>query len=153
MEYNPSTPQRAKERENMSTASTNSSARKRRELNGSIQIDSSPSPKKEYEISKFSRDVKLLAQVERIWVMYDVNNDGDLQFDEIKEYLDLIMRNTAHSEDDLRKIFDEIDEDGNGEVDKEEMFRFLSKVIKDPDELRFTFKENLKPEKMQYFSS
>ena len=72
--------------------SLTASERKRRELNGSIEIDFSPSPKREYEQSKFSKDVKILAQVEKIWVMYDLNHDGDLQFDEIRPYLEILIK-------------------------------------------------------------
>ena len=81
------------------------SERRRRELNGSIELDCSPPPIKQYEQSQFSKDCQMLAQVEKIWVMYDVNNDGDLSFDEIRHYLDIIMKNSSYSEDDLRKVF------------------------------------------------
>ena len=68
------------------------SERKRKELDGSIEIDEGPSQARQYERSQFSKDVQLLAQVERIWVMYNANHGEDLQFDEIKGYLDIIMK-------------------------------------------------------------
>ena len=37
--------------------------------------------------SKVSRDIRIMAEVEKIWIMYDLDNNGTLEFDEIQQYL------------------------------------------------------------------
>ena len=37
--------------------------------------------------TELSRQIKVLAEVEKIWIIYDVDRNGTLELDEIKEYL------------------------------------------------------------------
>ena len=67
--------------------------------------------------------------------MYDLNHDGDLSYDEIKPYLDAVLQNTPHTDEDLRTTFDAIDTNHDGAIDKNEMFHFLSKIVRDPDDI------------------
>ena len=39
------------------------------------------------KMSDFSQWVKVTAEVEKIWLQYDLDDNGDLDFDEIKGYL------------------------------------------------------------------
>lgn len=41
-----------------------------------------------YYTSPFTRDVHLLAQVEKIWCNYDMDNNGSLEFIEILPFLE-----------------------------------------------------------------
>ena len=34
-----------------------------------------------------SHQIKVIAEVEKIWILYDLDNSGCLEFDEIKTYL------------------------------------------------------------------
>ena len=33
--------------------------------------------------SKFSRDIRIMVEVEKIWLMYDLDSNGSLDFEEI----------------------------------------------------------------------
>ena len=45
--------------------------------------------------SRFSKDVQILALIEKIWVMYDMDANGDLEYEEIKPYLKAISSVTG----------------------------------------------------------
>ena len=47
--------------------------------------------------TKISREIRILAEVEKIWIQYDIDQNGELDFDEISEYL----RNRSCSHCDL----------------------------------------------------
>ena len=34
-----------------------------------------------------SRDIRILSEVEKIWIIFDLDNSGSLNKDEIKEYI------------------------------------------------------------------
>ena len=38
-------------------------------------------------LSAFSKEVKVLSEVEKIWIVYDIDDSGELDFDEISGYL------------------------------------------------------------------
>jgi hypothetical protein len=40
-----------------------------------------------YKTSDISRQIKLYAEVERIWLLYDIDENGYLDYDEIELYL------------------------------------------------------------------
>ena len=64
--------------------------------------------------TKISREIKILAEVEKIWIQYDMDNNGELDFDEISEYL--TNRACSHlklSHIQLKAIFDLIDQNGD----------------------------------------
>ena len=71
-----------------------------------------------------------MSEVERIWIEYDMDNNGTLDFDEIASYLK--KRAYPHltlGQDVLRKIFDLIDENGDNTISKEEMRFFLHLLV------------------------
>ena len=37
--------------------------------------------------TKVSRDIRILAEVEKIWIIYDIDNNKKLDIDEVTEYL------------------------------------------------------------------
>lgn len=77
-----------------------------------------------------SRDIRVTAEVEKIWIVHDVDKNGTLDFEEVKEYI----KGTAFSSMDLtdyqvEEIYGTIDKDGNGSVDREEMAQFLNLLL------------------------
>ena len=38
-------------------------------------------------LTPISKDIKVACEVEKIWIMYDRDNNGTLDFDEIVDYL------------------------------------------------------------------
>ena len=37
-----------------------------------------------YKESKTSRDIRIMAEVEKIWILYDLDANGELDYEEIK---------------------------------------------------------------------
>mmetsp|Transcript_7860 Transcript_7860/g.12167 ORF Transcript_7860/g.12167 Transcript_7860/m.12167 type:complete len:87 (-) Transcript_7860:151-411(-) len=76
--------------------------------------------------SKVSRDIRILAEVEKIWIMYDLDYNGTLELDEIQKYLrEMAFPHLTLTDDQVMKLFDSIDENGDREVTKEEMQLFV----------------------------
>ena len=79
-----------------------------------------------------------MAEVEKIWIVYDLDENGVLDYEEISLYL----KKTAYpnlnlTDDHLKAMFDHIDLDGNGTIDKHEMERFLTMLIQEQKDLIF----------------
>ena len=69
----------------------------------------------------------MMAEVERIWLLYDIDENGTLDYDEIKMYLDEEGTKYLSLNDKQKKrLFDKIDVDGSGTIDKDEMIEFLN---------------------------
>ena len=69
----------------------------------------------------------MMAEVERIWLLYDIDENGTLDYDEIKMYLDEEGTQYLSLNDKQKKrLFDKIDVDGSGTIDKDEMIEFLN---------------------------
>ena len=82
--------------------------------------------------------VRVLAEVEKIWICCDVDNNGRLEFEEIKDYLKQVLGEQLNmSEEDLRKTFDQIDTNNDGEITKEEMEIFIKSLISRHSSLNF----------------
>ena len=72
--------------------------------------------------TKVSRDIRIASEVEKIWIMYDLDRNGTLEYEEIKLYLrEMAFPHLTLSEEQVDKLFDSIDENGDKEVSKEEM--------------------------------
>ena len=79
--------------------------------------------------SKASLEIKIISEVEKIWIIYDVDNNGTLDFDEIRDYLDqMAFPSLSMSMEQLYKIFQMIDSDGSGCIDKQEMILFIKRL-------------------------
>ena len=88
--------------------------------------------------SKVSRDIRILAEVEKIWIMYDLDYNGTLEFDEIQKYLrEMAFPHLTLTDDQVQKLFDSIDENGDREVTKEEMQLFVQKLLEQQRNLHF----------------
>ena len=70
--------------------------------------------------------------VEQIWDVYDADGNGVMDFEETKVFLDDYMGKFGSGEKlsnrELKILFKEIDEDGSGELDKEEIIVLLKAV-------------------------
>ena len=72
--------------------------------------------------TKISREIKIISEVEKIWIVYDVDDNGTLDFPEIREYLEkMAFPSLSMSMEQLHQMFMAIDTDGNGCIDKQEM--------------------------------
>lgn len=71
--------------------------------------------------------------VDEIWHTFDMNNDGRLNRHEteqfVREYMPEFHRTFVFSEEEFARIFDEIDKDGNGTVEKDEMAIFITRMM------------------------
>ena len=77
-----------------------------------------------------SRDIRVTAEVEKIWIIHDADQNGTLDFDEVKEYIQKTAFKSLNLTDyQILQIYDSIDKDGNGSIDKTEMAQFLNLLI------------------------
>ena len=84
----------------------------------------------DYQENSIAFQIRIISEVEKIWIVYDRNQDGMLDYDEISEYL----QNEAYpdltlTELQLHKIFSNIDIDGSGYIDKKELEVFVTKLL------------------------
>ena len=77
---------------------------------------------KKHQLSKesdISKEIKVLAEVEKIWIMYDFDGDGTINRSELTDYLQKMAQPELElSTEEINEIFDVIDFDGDGQVDK-----------------------------------
>ena len=79
----------------------------------------------------------MLSEVEKIWIIYDLDNDGHLAYDEVATYLrDRAYPYISLSEDEVRTVFQSIDHDQSGTIDREEMNLFVEKLIELHDNVK-----------------
>lgn len=88
-----------------------------------------------------SKDIKVLCEVEKIWIIYQVDKDGFLEYQEIEEYVKN-MTQPPLAEQEIRQIYKEIDLDGDGHIDKVEMFSFLRKLMEEHRNISFQNSSN-----------
>ena len=63
-----------------------------------------------------------MCEIERIWIIYDKDNNGKIDFDELVIYLkERAYPHLDLSMDQLESIMTSMDKDGNGTIDKKEM--------------------------------
>ena len=90
-------------------------------------------------LTPVSKDIKVYCEVEKIWILYDRDYNGTLDFEEIVDYLkERAYPHLKLSDDQLHGIMDSIDTDGNGTIDRQEMERFLHVVLDMQKDISFT---------------
>ena len=68
----------------------------------------------------------LEAEVEAVFAKLDVENKGFLTPDQAKKFIDDWMKENAKDKEEVEEVkFEDLDLDGNGELDKEELKQFL----------------------------
>ena len=90
----------------------------------------SASQQTEYNLSPFVREVKILAETEKIWILYDLDNNVALDFDEVEMFLkEMAYLDLAISDEKLKELFENIDIDGSRTISKDEMHAFIGSVL------------------------
>ena len=85
-----------------------------------------------------AKEIKILAEVEKIWILYDIDNSERLDFNEVSLYLkEMAFSNVHLTDEQLRAIFDSMDENNDGEIEKQEMANFVRALMNMDDKLRF----------------
>lgn len=88
--------------------------------------------------TSISREIKLLAEVEKIWIIFDVDKDGLLDIREIADYIDsMTVPKLEMTNEQMTEVFNVIDTDGDGYIDKNEMQSFLKVVMVVQQNLQF----------------
>ena len=58
------------------------------------------------KITTISREIKVLAEVEKIWILYDLDENGTFEYGEIELYLkEMAYPHLDLSDDQLHEIF------------------------------------------------
>ena len=83
-----------------------------------------------FKQTPFTRTVRILAEVEKIWILYDLDENGTLDYEEIELYLkEMAYPNLDLSTDQLEELFNRIDLDSDRTITKEEMNVFIGSVL------------------------
>lgn len=71
--------------------------------------------------------------VDKIWAQFDADHSGELDKDETRNFLKVVLENCPpphnYDESKFEQTFIEIDEDGNGMIEKHEMVAFIKKLM------------------------
>ena len=78
-------------------------------------------------MSEKSIAVKVLVEVEKIWMNYDLDQNGTLDLDEVSAYLK--SRCPHIPEPAVIQTFKQIDTNNDGQIDKEEMFVYVKELM------------------------
>ena len=79
----------------------------------------------EEEIKSFLEEVGMEPEYARLIMrVFDVNKDGQISFDEFREFMKAMAQLERDPKKLYRMLFDAIDEDNNGSIDVEEMVEF-----------------------------
>ena len=103
--------------------------------------------------SLLSKEIKVYAEVEKIWILFDSDNNGTIDKEEIQEYLQqMAYPKIEVKQEQVNEIFQLIDVDRDGKVDKDEMVCFLKVLMLMQENLSFkqamSFEKNEKVQKM-----
>ena len=76
----------------------------------------------------------LKKHMEDIWDEYDTDNNGQLDREEFKTYIndtldDVGTGDSKISDEEFNKLYDEFDADQNGTISKDEMFEFVLHIF------------------------
>ena len=83
-------------------------------------------------------EIRILAEVEKVWIIIDGDQNGTLDLYQVKEYIKLLSQSVpALTEKKIEMVFKAIDEDRNGTIDKDESFIFLKVITMMNEHLEF----------------
>ena len=95
-----------------------------------IEYLSGISNKNFYTESKTTQSIKLAAEVEKIWILYDIDQNGNLDYEELVQYFnEVAVPCLSLTQTQMHEMFNELDEDNNQNISKMEMEVFLAKLI------------------------
>ena len=77
--------------------------------------------------TRISRDTRICAVVEQIWIILDLDNSGPLDREEDKDYIKYKAGSILTLNDDgINQIYSLIDSDNDGSISKKEMEMFCN---------------------------
>lgn len=88
--------------------------------------------------TEVSREIRILSEVEKIWIIFDVDSSGKLDKDEIKDYIKYMAGDRLKLTDrQIDQVYELIDTDNDGSIDKLEMEIFLRAMMLLQEDLTF----------------
>lgn len=85
-----------------------------------------------------SREIRVLSEVEKIWIIFDIDNSGKLDKAEIKDYIKYMAGDgLTLTDNQIEQIYQLIDNDNDGCIDKTEMEVFLRAMMMLQEDLNF----------------
>ena len=82
------------------------------------------------EETDVSREIRILAEVEKIWIMFELDKDSKLQIDDIKDYVHaMTVQRIELTGEQIMELCKAIDTDHDGMIDKQEMQLFLRAMM------------------------
>ena len=72
-------------------------------------------------------EIKILSEVEKIWINYDLDNNGTLEYNEVETYL--VQRCPHIPDTEMQETFAKMDINNDGHIDKQEMYIFIKSLI------------------------
>ena len=77
-----------------------------------------------------SLEIRILAEVEKVWIIFDIDSNGRLDKDEVKDYIKFMSEQVLELNDmQIDELYSLIDTDNDGSIDKEEMIIFLRAIM------------------------
>ena len=80
--------------------------------------------------TRIARSIRVLAEVEKLWITQDLKNSEALNYDQFEDY---IMNNNIPgfklSKDQILEVFHKMDKNSDMSIDKNEMYFFLTAVL------------------------
>ena len=71
-----------------------------------------------------------MAETEKIWILYDQDDNGALDFEEVESYLkEMAYPHLTLTDENLQELFARIDIDGDKTISKDEMNVFIGSVL------------------------
>ena len=88
--------------------------------------------------TKIATEIKVLSEVEKLWILYDLDNNQSLEYKEIRQYIqDVTDPVMILEEDEIREIFQSIDTDNSGSVQRPELTEFIRFIMYKFTNIRF----------------
>mmetsp|Transcript_15641 Transcript_15641/g.21933 ORF Transcript_15641/g.21933 Transcript_15641/m.21933 type:complete len:146 (-) Transcript_15641:264-701(-) len=102
---------------------------------GTPQLKKVPSLNRGRSADPLSEDQ--IKEYKEAWKLFDLDGDGSISRDELRK----LMKSTgqAYTEEELTRIIEEADEDGNGEIDFDEFLTIMTAPTSINDEIKATF--------------
>jgi len=77
-----------------------------------------------------SHAIRLLSEVEKMWIAYNMSKEETLNFSAVSEYLNqTAYPDIRFSEQELKDMFLNMDIDYQGHISKSEMFHFFNVLL------------------------
>ena len=84
-----------------------------------------------------------MSEVEKIWIIFDLDNSGKLDKVEIKDYIKYMAgEGLTLNDEEIDEVYKLIDTDNDGSIDKGEMEIFLKTMMAIQEDLTFNKNSN-----------